>query len=238
MLGIPAPIFNNRITIIANLDWPTITGEEVAESLGLKKLVFLNDFVVNGYGVLSNITEGVDFERVNNNKVDLNGPIAMIGAGTGLGHGYIIKNSGARYYHVYPAEGGHQDFAPQTDLEWKYHKYVQQTYNCEHVSVERAVSGPAIPTMYNFFRDVEKMEGGVSKGLSPEEIIQKGLKRECKICEKTVEFFTGLYAAAAGNMCLLLIPTGGLFLLGGLSVALEEYIIKSDVFRVKFIINI
>jgi glucokinase len=171
---------------------------------------------------------------VNDNVVDPNGPIAMIGAGTGLGHGYIIKNTGTRYYHVYPSEGGHQDFAPQTDLECRYLKYVKEFYKVEHVSVERACSGPAIPTMYSFFKGSEGIEGLSLNTLTSEEIIKQGLKGTCQICVKVLELFTSIYAAAAGNVCLLLIPTGGLYLLGGLSVALEEYIINSNVFRVNF----
>ncbi len=49
----------------------------------------------------------------------------MIGAGTGLGHGFIIKNSGSKYYEVCPSEGGHSDFAPHSDLEWEYFQFCQ-----------------------------------------------------------------------------------------------------------------
>jgi glucokinase len=198
--------------------------------------VFLNDFVVNGYGILTDIKEGVDYEKLNDNEPDPNGPIAMVGAGTGLGHGYLVKNDKMKYYQVYPSEGGHQDFAPHDDLEWRYFKYLQTYYDVEHISVERACAGPAIPVMYRFFVESEKMQSDLSSdqldGLTSEEIVQKGLKKECKICETVIDFFVAIYGAAAGNMSLLLLPTGGLFLLGGLSVALENYIIKNDTFRV------
>jgi glucokinase len=48
VLGIAGPIFHNSISLIANLPWPGITGEEVAKQIGLKEVHFLNDFVVNG----------------------------------------------------------------------------------------------------------------------------------------------------------------------------------------------
>ena len=47
----------------------------------------------------------------------------MIGAGTGMGHGFLVKIN--EYYEVFPSEGGHQDFAPQNKLEWEYFEYVQ-----------------------------------------------------------------------------------------------------------------
>jgi glucokinase len=49
----------------------------------------------------------------------------MIGAGTGLGFGYLVKNNNSKYYEVYASEGGHQDFAPQNETEWEFFKYLQ-----------------------------------------------------------------------------------------------------------------
>jgi glucokinase len=70
------------------------------------------------------LKEGSQVERLDNNKVDPNGPKAMIGAGTGLGHGYIVKTTEGLYHEVFPSEGGHSDYAPQTELEWDYFKFV------------------------------------------------------------------------------------------------------------------
>lgn len=236
VLGIPGPVFNNSVSIIANLEWGTTKGDDLAEALNIIKFVLLNDFVVNGYGVLSNMKEGIDYERLNTDVVDPNGPKAMIGAGTGLGHGLLFKTDESKYYQVYPSEGGHQDFAPQNQLEWKYFEYLQKHYNITHVSVERACAGPALPVMYQFISECEKLECSLTKEeqakITPEEIIANGLKKTCRICERVVELFTTIYGAAAGNMSLLTLPTGGLYLLGGLSVALEDYIIKQNVFRV------
>lgn len=238
VIGIPGPIFNNTIKIVANLDWPEANGTEVAKLLNMKKIIFLNDFVTNGYGILSDVKLGVDYVNLDGFKVDPDGPIAMIGAGTGLGHGYLVKHEHGRYHHVFPSEGGHQDFAPQNETQWKYLKFLQDHYNVEHISVERACSGPAIPVMLLF---MIKSEGYISeiykseqliKESSPEEIVKHGLDKTCSVCEAVIEFFVSIYAAAAGNMSLLLLPTGGVYLLGGLSVGLEKYIVQNETFRV------
>jgi len=205
-------------------------------------MTFLNDFVTNGYGLLSNIKEGEHYEKINNNEVDNRGPIAMIGAGTGLGHGYLVKHEHGKYYHVFASEGGHQDFAPQNELQWGFHKFLAEQYNVSHISVERAVSGPAVPLMLQFFIEIEKMESPIFKSheqiknTTSYDVIKHGLDKTCIVCEKVIEFFVELYASAAGNISLLLLPTGGLYLLGGLSWALEDYMIKEDVFRVRFIL--
>jgi len=224
--------------IIANLEWPKIKGEEVAKALNMKKMIFLNDFASNGYGILSSIKEGKDFIKINNNPVDPNGPIAMIGAGTGLGHGYIVKNEDSKYHSVYPSEGGHQDFSPKTDLEVRYMKFLQNHFKIERISLERACSGPSLRLIFSFF-----IAEGVKSDLFPEAhrenfaieneaIIKYGLSGECQVSKSTIDFFNAIYGSAAGNICLIVIPTGGLYLLGGLSYALESHITEKQIFIV------
>lgn len=232
-------MFNNEITIIANLKWPKIKGDEVAKALNMKKMIFLNDFVANGYGILSSIKEGKDYIKINENPVDPDGPIAMIGAGTGLGHGYIVKNEDSKYHSVYPSEGGHQDFSPKTDLEWRYMKFLQNHFQIQRISLERACAGPALPLIFKFFlaegekSDVFKNANEQDFHIENEAIIKHGLSGECQVCKKTVDFFNCIYGAAAGNMSLIVIPTGGLYLLGGLSFALESHITEKKIFMVR-----
>lgn len=49
----------------------------------------------------------------------------MVGAGTGMGHGYLVKNSQSKYYEVYPSEGGHQSFSPNNQEQWEYKQYLE-----------------------------------------------------------------------------------------------------------------
>lgn len=204
----------------------------------MKKFIFLNDFVVNGYGILSDIEEETDYIKLNENTVDPNGPKGMIGAGTGLGHGYLVKNDGVKYYSVYPSEGGHQDFSPKTDEEWRYLKFLQNHFNLQRISLERACAGPSLFLIFKFFLNeglTSNKFQSIDKDffIGNEDIIKFGLSEECEICKKTIDFFNSMYGSAAGNMSLIVIPTGGLYLLGGLSYALESHIKEREKFKVK-----
>ena len=75
-------------------------------------------------GILSNLKEGFDYERLNKIPVLDHAPKAMIGAGTGLGFGILMKNKNSIYYEVLPSEGGGQDFGPKSEIEWQYKKYL------------------------------------------------------------------------------------------------------------------
>jgi glucokinase len=240
VLGIAGPVFNNTVDVLANLNWPLFNGDDLAKEVNLKSIHLLNDFVLNGYGILGGLKEGEDYVKFNENvKADPNGVIAMIGAGTGLGHGLIFKNSDAKYHQVYPSEGGHQDFSPQNEEQYRYAEFLKKQLGWEdRIELEVACNGPTIPLMFKFFTEKEGMTSCLNdkekEGLTSEDIIKHGLAKKCKVCAKVVEFFSGIYGAAAGNLSMVTLPTGGLYLLGGLSIALEEYIIKEDAFRKSF----
>jgi glucokinase len=42
-------------------------------------------------------------------------------------------------------------------------------------------------------------------------------EKEDPLAKKTMELFVSIFGATAGDLCVLLIPTGGLYLLGGVT---------------------
>ena len=85
-LACAGPIFNNTVTL-TNRDW-VINGDELAKSMGIRRVLFINDFVGMGYGLL---TLDVSTECITLNKgtkIEV-GPLGCVGAGTGLGQCYL-----------------------------------------------------------------------------------------------------------------------------------------------------
>ena len=251
VFGVPGPIKNNTVLQFTNVQhWNSVNGEELAKAMGIEKVVFLNDFVANGYGIQTKMVKGVDYLIVNDKPIDPNGPKATLGPGTGLGVGYLTKNEGDKYHLVCGAEGSHSDFPARNELQFKYMQFLMKYYNIDHVSAERATCGQAIIPIYKFlsgqikvshdeqlFDQVKVFQGTTNSDTQLQinnQIVSKGLKKECKLCEKTLEFFVELYGQAAGNVCLMYLPSGGLYLLGGLSVALQDLVIKSDIWKKAF----
>ena len=64
---------------------------------------------------------------------------------------------------------------------------------------------------------------------------QKGVKGECKLSRKVIELFIEILADAAGDLSLLTIPSNGIYLLGGISVAIEPFIKQNKIFIDSFI---
>ena len=254
VFGVPGPIKNNTVLQFTNvIHWNSINGEELAKTMGIEKIVFLNDFVANGFGIQTKMKEDVDYVIINDKPIDPNGPKATLGPGTGLGVGYLTKKEGDKYYLVCGAEGSHSDFAPVNEQQFQYMLFLQKYYHVDHISTERATCGQAIIPIYKFFcqgkkdeipphdeelfKEVKGFEGTTNSDAQIQinnKIVSKGLNKECELCEKTLNFFMELYGQAAGNISLMYLPSGGLYLLGGLSVAFQHHIINTDIWKNAF----
>ena len=254
VFGVPGPIKNNTVLQFTNvIHWNSINGEELAKTMGIEKIVFLNDFVANGFGIQTKMKEDVDYVIINDKPIDPNGPKATLGPGTGLGVGYLTKKEGDKYYLVCGAEGSHSDFAPVNEQQFQYMLFLQKYYHVDHISTERATCGQAIIPIYKFFcqgkkdeipphdeelfKEVKGFEGTTNSDAQIQinnKIVSKGLNKECELCEKTLNFFMELYGQAAGNISLMYLPSGGLYLLGGLSVAFQDLIINTDIWKNAF----
>ncbi|MFG6103765.1 glucokinase [Leptolyngbyaceae cyanobacterium CCMR0082] len=224
--AIAGPVVNNR-SQLTNLAW-SLSGDRIADELGLKTVELINDFAAVGYGVLGLTSD--DVCTLQSGTHDDQAPIAIIGAGTGLGQGFLINCGGQ--YQVFPSEGGHADFAPRSELEFQLLHYLLDKHSISRVSVERVVSGQGIVSIYQFLRDrnfateseelaqvVRNWEQGAGKRSElpdPAAAISKAATVD-RLAGRTMEIFIDAYGAAAGNLALKLLPYGGLYVAGGVT---------------------
>lgn len=226
--GIAGPVVNNTCKL-TNLSWLLETGR-LKQELQIPLLTLINDFVAVGYGVLG-LSEQ-DLHTLQPGQPDINAPIAVIGAGTGLGQGFVIPQSGG--YRVFPTEGGHVDFAPQSELEFQLLHYLLEKYNINRVSVERVVSGMGIVAIYQFlgdrkihpqsptlaeaFKTWQQEIGKEHKTVDlAAEISKAAIAQQDYLCQQTMELFVQAYGAESGNLALKLLPYGGLYVAGGIA---------------------
>jgi glucokinase len=184
-----------------------------------------------GYGVLG--LQASDICTLQSGKPRPNAPIAVIGAGTGLGQGFLIHQPGVGY-QVYGSEGGHADFAPRSQMEFQLLRYLLDKHDIGRISVERVVSGQGIVSIYQFLRDREFSEespdvrdvvqaweheiGRSQKSVDPAAAISTAALKQCdRLSEQTMQMFIEAYGAEAGNLALKLLPYGGLYVAGGIA---------------------
>lgn len=223
--AIAGPVVNNTCNL-TNLKWELST-DRLETELGIEKISLINDFAANSFGILG-LKEG-DTHTLQTGQIRKDAPIAVIGAGTGLGEAFLIPQG--EKYQIFPSEGGHTDFAPRNDLEVKLFKYLQQKFDRQHISVERVVSGQGIVSIYQFLRDsniapespeigerIRAWEQETTKTIDPAAIIgQAAFKKRDRLCEQTISIFVEAYGAETGNLAVKLLSYGGIYIAGGIA---------------------
>ncbi|WP_072621988.1 glucokinase [Spirulina major] len=221
--AIAGPVHNNTCTL-TNLSWK-LDGDRLGQDLQLDQVALINDFAGIGYGVLG--LQPDELHVLQAGTVDPSAPIAVLGAGTGLGEAVVIP-IGQRKHRVFPTEGGHTDFAPRNDREYALLNHLKSVRQLERVSVERVVSGMGIVDIYACLRDrlmVPESADITAQLNSPNAdaaaIISKAaLDGRDRLCGETLDLFMSAYGAEAGNLALKLLPYGGLFIAGGIAAKL------------------
>lgn len=213
----------NNTSQLTNLNW-SLDGQRLELDLGLKQVRLINDFAANCYGVLG--LKPNELYTLQEGEPSQTAPMAVIGAGTGLGAGFLVPQGDE--YQIFASEGGHADFSPRSTLELELLAYYHNKYQTDHVSAERLVSGRGIVDIYHFLRQ-QKMypeSSQIAEALERTEdprvdsaaiISQAALSKRDRLCEKTMEIFVEMYGIQAGNLALTLLPFGGLYITGGIA---------------------
>lgn len=199
----------------ANLPW-TIDEGELAAAIGIGRTSIINDFDAIGHGL--EFLDPRDVETLQQGQPVAHGPIALIGAGTGLGEAMLIWD-GSRYL-VRPSEGGHVNFAARNELEWGLYRAVRSEF--DHVSYERVVSGPGLIRIYRYLAVTRGNENNdvrdEMKGADPAAVIVRhGLADSDPLCVEAVNLFTSILGAQAGNLALTILALGGVYIAGGIA---------------------
>lgn len=226
-ISVAGPVLDGR-SHMTNLPW--IIGEKVLQDrFAFAAVKVINDLEAVAHAV--EFLEPADLLTLNEGSPDARGNIAIIAPGTGLGEAFSIWD-GSRH-QACASEGGHADFAPNGDLQMSMLRVWQQ--QGRHVSWESACSGLAVPRIYEFLRDHASVEepAWLSGKLSRTEdrtpvIIAAAMDPDspCELCIRTLDLFTAMLGAEAGNLALKVMAKGGVYLSGGISRRILPFLQK------------
>ncbi len=215
--GVAGPVIGGQATI-TNLPWQ-MDEAGLCNTLKARSVKLLNDLesIANAIPVLG----AGDIAALNAVPPAQRGAIGVVAPGTGLGEAYLVADD-VGHYHAHPSEGGHCDFAPNTELEIEMLRYLLPVFD-GHVSYERVCSGIGIPNIYNFMRwsgvaELGEIEAAVAAATDPTPIIMTNAMSAAPSprCKATLDMFCSVLAAQAGNLALTVMATGGLYLGGGI----------------------
>ena len=210
-LGIAGPVLGGEV-ITPNLPWH-IRATSLAQLLGLRGVSLINDLEANAYGATA-LPES-DFESLQQGVTDARGNAGIISAGTGLGQaGFYFDGARLR---PFASEGGHVDFAPQSDLEIELLRFLRAKFG--HVSYERVLSGPGLVNLFEFLRATGRGEESAAFAgeVSASVIANAALAGTSSRAVAALDLFVQLYGAEAGNLALKMKATRGVLIGGGIA---------------------
>jgi glucokinase len=191
----------------------------LASELKLSDVVLMNDLGATGHSIEHLCPE--EYCVLNAGTPEQGGTRALLAAGTGLGQSILVWD-GARY-RVVPSEGGHSDFAPHTEQQIELLRYMRRRY--PQVSWELILSGRGFRTIHEFLNPSVIHPSFEDPGADPApEITKLGLAKECPVCVDTLDLWTEIYGAEAGNLALKVLALGGVYVAGGIAVKIIEKI--------------
>ena len=221
-IAIACPTHNDTISMTNN-GW-VFSKRNLQDHFGIEQLSVINDYAAMAYAAAN--WKDDQLIKVGRGEPLDDFPIAVLGAGTGLGVSGLVRSGGATIPLV--TEGGHVDFAPTTEQEVAILRWLLKRY--ERVSAERLVSGMGIQ---NIYQALAELRGSPVERMSPAEISRLAFEERDQFALETLEQFCKIYGSVAGNLALSYGAQGGVFVTGGIVPKMLDFFIESG-FRQRF----
>lgn len=189
-----------------NLAW-RVCLSQLRHALAFDDVAFLNDFEALAYA-LDDVRDS-DSQLLCGPDAQPEGPALALGPGTGLGAAVrLVDDQGVR---VLASEGGQADLAPGTARERAVLEHLAASGG--YVSYERILSGPGLLTLYS---TLCAMRGRAPTLASPEAVTAAARGAQDPEAVETLDIFCGLLGSFVGNLALMFMARGGVYLAGGI----------------------
>ena len=217
VIAVPGPVTHADTLSFPNVKW-TISRRKLSKLYPGIRISIINDFIAQAYGCLTEASANA-LPIIGKTSQQTQNDIAIIGAGTGTGHG-ALKKIGATRYLPLPSEAGHTPFSFITKSELEFRDFLIKKCGITCPVCNDVVSGPGLSRLYQFF---------TGRSLRPSEVVME-LASE----SDTTQWFSKFYARSCKNYSLTVLGSGGeLFISGGVAIK-NPFLVDNDYFRNEF----
>ncbi|CAM3989825.1 Glucokinase [Pseudomonas reidholzensis] len=215
-LAVAGPVDGDEFRFTNN-HW-RLSRRAFCQTLQVEHLQLINDFSAMALG-MTRLRDG-EFRQVCAGEADASRPALVIGPGTGLGVGSLLRLGEQRWLAL-PGEGGHVDLpvgnAREAAIQQQMHRQIG------HVSAETVLSGGGLVRLY---QAMCALDGDSPRHASPAQITDAALGGEPRALA-VVEQFCRFLGRVAGNNVLTLGARGGVYIVGGVIPRFTELFLRS-----------
>ncbi len=203
------------VATLTNLDW-TIDGTELARATKAEQVAILNDLQAQGHA-LGHIAEG-HLRPVIDGPRHSGASMLVVGLGTGVNAAPVHETPWGRV--VAASECGHVTMPVRTDGDLRLARFIETWGPHAHgfAGVEDALSGRGIEHVHAFVMS----EAGEPAETSSSEIMAGIAKGDAHAVE-TARLYTRILGNVLGDLALIHLPFGGIYLIGGMARAMTPY---------------
>lgn len=209
------PVRDNVATL-TNLDW-TIDAETVARATGAETVSVLNDLQAQGHA-LGHLPADAVTPVVDGPEAGAHAAKLVIGMGTGFNCAPVYEAPGGRY--VPPAEAGHVNLPIRTPEDFELGRDLETVHGFP--SVEEVLSGRGLKALYGW----HARRAGTPRELTTEQILAAAKAGDDEVATATLTTFVHLFGSVTGNLALIHLPFGGIFLIGGMARAVVPWLAR------------
>jgi glucokinase len=214
VLAVAGPVQDNQVRL-TNRGW-VVDGAEIAAALGIGRVRVVNDFEALSWALPH--LGGADLVQLGGSGGEKGAPMAVLGAGTGLGVGAFLPPD-----RVLASEGGHASLAAHDAREAAVIETLRAKHG--HVSAERLLSGMGIENIHAAL--------GGDPALEDAEITARAIAGTDALCREALSMFCAILGGVAGDLALLYGARGGVFIGGGICPRFPDFLAASE-FRARF----
>lgn len=202
------------VATLTNLDW-TIDGETIARAARAEVVSVLNDLQAQGHA-LGHLDATSLIPVVEGPKAGPHAAKLVIGLGTGFNCAPVYETPGGRY--VPPAEAGHANLPIRTEDELELCRELENVHGFP--SVEEVLSGRGLAHTYGWLA----RRAGSPREVTSADIFAAVEAGDDPLATETLRLFVKMFGTVTGNLALIHLPFGGIFLIGGMARAVTPWL--------------
>ena len=215
VFAVPGPVRGGVYATLANVSWPAdISG--LVSTMGRTRVGMINDFEAQAFACRTPAV--ADALIVQPGEPDPTAALAVVGAGTGLGHCALVPDGRNGFISV-PSEAGQAAFCLHGPEETAFMEFALRETREDYPYGDLMVTGTGLTLIHQFL---------TGERLAPEEIARR-INPE----SPTSQWFARFYARACRNYALTVLSFNGLYITGGIAAG-NPYLVNNDTFRTEF----
>ncbi len=215
-VAVAGPVQGGR-AVMTNRDW-RMSEDSIARATGAGRAILLNDLQAQGHA-LGSVPPG-RIRTLVEGPVEDGGPMLVVGLGTGVNAAPVHGNGPGRV--VLPSECGHVTLPVTSEEDFDLGRFIEalapEPGRTRRASVEEALSGRGLANIHNFLC----ARAGVP-GRDDSHAIIHALAMGDPFARAAVKMQTRLLGQVLGDLALIHMPIGGIFLIGGMARALAPF---------------